>query len=490
MLEQHRTPPLGQQTQQLNLYQYDRLGYNELRFADVIAIIEEAERGNPKRWADLTRRMLHTDPDLLAAVDSRLDGVASVPWVLDPPKGVGEADAQLAGLAVDLCSAALEQVPDFEMTQRKLLDGIGQGYAVGELVWDRCSVAVGSRRYAIWCPVEIAPIHPRRFAFTEGFELALVESYSGRELPGERVSTVAGSAIRLPRDKYIVHQPSNILDYPTATGLFSAVARYWWVKQWCIRYWLGGAEKAANQRWIGFYPQEATPAAKQQLFDALEGLAADGVGVMDLRNKIEQFGGNFQGAAAVWQELVDLCDRGFAKAWLGSTLNTDVGDSGSRALGESQADQTIEPRRRRDSRSLWCDLRRYLLEPICRYNAIYDPQGPFGGRMPPVPVGRHVFAEEPVTVDQLMVDAGAVTVDELRQSRGLPAWGDERGAAIARPAPEAPRFSALAASPPAPEVAASADPFALARRIALGWQTATPTSSVLPTSGSSGARST
>lgn len=558
---QRRGPPLGQQTPALSLYQYDRLGYTELRFSEVIAIIEEAERGNPKRWADLTRRMVKTDPDLLSVVDTRLDGVASVPWALDQPQGVGEADAELAELAVELCTALLAGLPDFEQTQRKLLDGIGQSYAVAEIIWGRVPVALRNRRYLVWGPIDIIPIHPRRFAFTETFELALLEEYRDRTLEGERVRTLAGTGIRLLADKYIVHQPSNVLDYPTSTGLFAAVARYWWVKQWCVRYWLGGSEKAANPRWIGLYPQTATDAAKEQLFEALEGLAADGVGVMSKDNEIELHGGSFEGAARVWRELVDLCDRGFAKAWLGSTLNVDVGDSGSRALGESQATTTIDPRARRDSRSLWCDLRRYLLEPICRYNALYDPTGPFGGRMPPVPTGHHVFAEDPIEVDALLVNSGGSTVDELRQSRGLESWGDARGGAIARPltsgepvsalpstttAPAASAASAEAVqdtafngaqttalleigklvksgeitieyavfaitssfptispeqaraalasttptpsvapvAPPVPEVAAAADPFALAARIARGLQTATVTSSLSPTSGS------
>lgn len=481
--EQRSAPPLGDFTPELTIYRWDRLGYSELRFGDLVSIIEEAERGDPKRWADLTRRMVKTDPDLESVMCTRYDGVCAVRWELSPPESIASADADLADIAADLCTVVLNALPNFEQSQRDLLDAIGQSYSAVEIIWGRVEVALRERRYRVWAPVELRPIHPRRFVFSDSFELVLREEWLGRSLYGERVRTRAGMGIRLPRDKYIVHQPRQILDYPTSTGLFFAVARQWWVKQMVIRYWLAGAEKTANGRWLGQYPQTAHPSAKQELKDALETLAADGIGVMADTVKVEERGGNFQGAAAVWHELVDVMDASYAKAWLGSTLNVDVGDSGSRALGESQATETIHPRRERDSRALWGDIRRYLLEPICRYNAL-DPLGPFGGRMPPVPVGRHVFAEEPEQVDDLLIDVGGATVNEVRISRGKPAWTGPAGEAVARRSGSPAAFSAepVATS----EVSASADapfPWELATTLA-GSMARTLTSTRSPTTAS------
>jgi phage gp29-like protein len=476
-------------TPQPLIYRWDRLGYVELRFEDLISIIEDAQRGDPKRWADLTRRMVETDPDLAAVVGTRLDGVCASRWELSPPDGSG--DEALAKIAAELCTHALRSMLSFEQVQRDLLDGIGQGYAAGELIWERQQVTLSGKRYGVWLPTRIEPVHPRRFVFSDSFELALRDDYATHGLGGERIQTRAGMAIRLPRDKYIVHQPRQVLDYPTSTGLFLTVARYWWVKQWVLRYYLSGAERSANGRWLGKYPQNAPAAIKEALFEALESIAGDGIGVMADTTSTEEVGGDFTGAAQVWEGLVSLCDRGYAKAWLGSTLNTDVGDSGSRALGESQASTTIDPRRERDSRALWADIRRFVLEPICRFNAL-DALGPFAGRMPPVPVGRHVFAEDPVEVDDLLVDVGGATVNDVRVSRGQPAWSDPRGEAIAVKASNAPAWQQPQqpqAAPIAPEVSAAAEPpfpaWELAQRIARGWQMRTPTSTPSPTNPSS-----
>jgi hypothetical protein len=486
--DQRGTPPLGEMTPQPLIYRWDRLGYTELRFDDLITIIEEAQRGNPKRWADLTRRMVETDPDLASVVGTRFDGVCASRWELSPPEGT--ADEELASVAAALCTHALRSMLSFEQTQRDLLDAIGMAYSVGELIWERGTFAHNGKRYNVWLPTRIEPVHPRRFVFSDSFELALRDEYTTLNLPGERISTRAGLAIRLPRDKYVVHQPRQVLDYPTSTGLYLTVARYWWVKQWVLRYYLAGAERSANGRWLGKYPQQAAAGTKEALFDALEKIAGDGIGVMADVTQVEEVGGDFTGAAAVWEGLVNLCDTGYAKAWLGSTLNVDVGASGSRALGESQASTTIDPRRERDSRALWADLRRFVLEPICRFNAL-EPLGPFAGRMPPVPVGRHVFAEDPIEVDELLVKVGGATVNDVRVSRGQPAWSDARGQAIAKISEGAPAWGASAAAPVAPEVSAAADvpfPWQFAQKLASSMAR-TLTSSPSPTTPSDDAPS-
>jgi len=125
----------------------------------------------------------------------------------------------------------------------------------------------------------------------------------------------------------------------------------------------------------------------------------------------------------VWQQLYDNCNAAMSKAVLGSTLNVEIGDTGgNRAAAESQGDLTITPRAMRDARGMWATLQRDLLRPYLFFN-----RHRYGGAMPPVPVGETIMVEPAAEVDELIVAKGAVSYDELRQSRNLEPWGPERG---------------------------------------------------------------
>lgn len=449
-----RGPRLGRKTPRTTVSRWDRTQYTELRFSELTERIREAEQGKVERWADLTRRMMKTDPDLVSVVQTRLDAVARARYELAPPDAVLDEMAEVAKEAAELCEThCFRELPDFEQAMRDLLDGIGMGFGVAEIVWGRKQILYKGRRVGIFAPVDLIAVHPRRMAYTEDFRLALKVT-PGLEIEGmERVATRDGPAVLLPPDKYVVHQPRTILDYPTSTGLFMSVARPWWVKQWVTKYWLSGAEKAANPRVLGKYPQGATNDVREELFDALEAMAADGIGVMADTTALEYLQGNFSGAADVWERLERAQIAKYAKAWLGSTLNVEIGDTGgNRAAAESQADTTIDPRRDRDGQSLWGDLRRHLIEPFVRFNTA--PIGDLWSVKPPVPVGRFVHVEDAVEVDKDAIDAGVVTVNELRESRGLSPWPDDRGDRIVQPlaraTPDLPPIPVPDASPSVP----------------------------------------
>jgi phage gp29-like protein len=419
-------PPLGQLTTDARISRTNRgAEQGELRFSELMDYIRQAERGVVRRYADLTRRMLKSDLDLVSVVDTRIDGVVSVPWKVDPPETVAPGREADARRAADMCAAMLRAVPGLEQLFRDLLDAIGMGYAVAEIIW--------GRRDGLWVPIKIVAIHPRRFGFTDLFELVLREEPGDKYLDGERVQTRDGVGIRLPQGKYICHQPRQIADYPTSSGLFIPIARFWWVRQMVLRYWLGGAESQANRKWHGTYPQQGAKEAKQELFDALRQLSSDGVAATSEAVKILELGGDYQSSSQVWETLEARMVAAYAKGFLGSTLNVEVGETGgNRALGESQAEQTIEPRRQRDARALGGTIARDLFEPFLRYNSF--PIGSAFDRTPPTPVWSAVFHDDSENGDEAafnaLVRTGKVRVDEVRTKAGVPPLGGVEGQAF------------------------------------------------------------
>lgn len=477
------TPEVGQRTRQPSIYRWDRLGNVDLTIGAIASILRRAEQGTTKELVDLWLRMLKTDAHLASVWHTRISPVASARWELQPGEGP-ESLAPMATRLRDGCEEALKRLGNLEPLFTRLLGALGPGYAVAEIVWGRGQLM----GLPAWLPVKVKPIHARRFQFSERYELGLYDDgqaiHQLRE-DGWEVDEIRGQGgimARLPAGKYIVHQPAVIDDYPTATGLVHPLSRWWWAKSKATQFWLGGAEIAGNPRLLGKVDQMAPDEVLDELHKALETLSADGVAVTRGETAIDIIEGKANSSAEVWSQLVKTMDAAMSKAVLGSTLNVEIGDTGgNRAAAESQDSVTIEPRQEQDGAGLWSTLSDQLL----RFVRDYNPH--LFSHDAPLPVGQFVFAEEPVNVDQLAVSAGVVTVDELRESRGLPALGGEAGGRMVSMQPSSAPFS----TKPAPEVATSDVPFPtttpwdLARakaRASLPFSTgATQTSLPLPT---------
>lgn len=374
-------PRFGRLTRPLPLGRV-RTDYNELSLATLISRIERAENGDTRDWALTTRRMLKTDDHLVSVKNTRIDAVANAPYEITPPRNVRAADVELAQLAARVCQGALDHMDDLAIVQRDLLDAIGMGWSAGELVWEQRGVAI--------LPEAIVPIHPARFSFTEEIELALREDLLTRTLEGERVYTRGGTAIRLPKWKYLVHQSRQNFDFAPSTGLYLTSARPWWVKQWVMKYWLSGAEVGGNPRVKGKFTKQVAKEVRERLFETLESMAADGIFVAEDGTDIEMIAGLAADSAELWDKLYTRMDAAHSKAWLGSTLNVEIGDTGgARAAAESQGSLTMLPRSRQDAKAWWADVRRCVFRAICELNV-----GRLWSRMPPVPVGRSILDDE------------------------------------------------------------------------------------------------
>lgn len=482
-------PEPGVRTPRPTISRYDN---SKRRFVDldldtVVGILRRAEDGDTEDLADLWLRMLKTDAHLRSVWATRLAPVFSARWEVIPAD-VDESRAELALIGARGCEEALHGVDNIARSISALLDGIGVGFGVAEIVWGRGSI-LGKPG---WIPVGLEPVHARRFGFADTFEIGLYDN--GAAVPSleadgwhvDKILSRGRMLARLPAGKYVVHQPVEIHDYPTATGLVHTLARWWWAKQVATKYWLSGAETFANPRFIGKVEQSA-PGAQvvEDLLEGLEDLAADGVIVLRGGTSVETLDSKGEGAARTWESLVKFLDASISKAILGSTLNVEIGESGgNRAAAESQDDATIRPRQEQDAEQLWSSIRRDLFRHVIAYNPHIFPAGT------PVPKGRSVLAEETVEVDDLIVASGAVRFDELRESRGLPALGGERGEAFVKPAAAAPppTFAASDDTPaevaPVPFAATAAKPWevaaSVARRLSLRAASATPSPSTTP----------
>jgi phage gp29-like protein len=404
--------PVGRDVSPPSIMRWVPTAYGELSWPQVDAIQQQAQRGMTMQFVDLTRRMLRSDSHMLSCYETRIAAVAGAPYSIKPPSNVPKALDGVASLAADDCARAMELL-NWEDLAAHMLDAIFLGYSVAEIVW----TASGGM---VW-PTSVIMHQPRRFQFADDFSLYVYDQ--GWE-NGKAGTNPAMNALgpALQRDKFIVHTPRVIPDYPTQAGLFYALVRPWWIKSWCLKFWLAGAEFAGNPRLLGTLDQNADQAAVDYLSSAIQGLSADAQGIIRQGASLSYMS-QPSNVGQVWKDLVAVQDAAISKLTLGSTLNVEIGESGgNRAASESQDATTIVPRLERDQRQLWETIRRCVFTPFLRFNVHR-----YGGRMPPIPVGASEIVRQKAEVDDAIIRVGGVSYDELRLSRGLEAWGAEKG---------------------------------------------------------------
>jgi len=419
----HRTPQLG-------LQRYSPKSFSDLSLADVKQVLRRARKeGRTEDLSDLWATMME-DAHLDSVWQTFVAPIVAARWEL-APADVSEDLTVAAEIASDGCEEALKRIDLGDTISALLDDGEGLGYGAAEIEWGTGRLL---GRPAV-VPQKLTPILARRFAWSDDFELGLYDdglAVGELKKAGHDVDVIRGRGVqmaRLPAGKYIVHQPMRFHAVPTGRGVIFAVAKWWWIKQMVAQAALQGAEAFANPRFIASVEQ-ATPgdSVVDDLLDGLEKFASDGVAVLRGKTRIDVIDSKGEGASRTWEMYLKFADAAMSKGVLGSTLNVEVGDSGgNRSLGESQADQTIGPRRDQAAANIWLSLRRDLLSYVIKYNPhIFRPGSP-------VPTGRQILSEDPVEIDQVIVDAKAVSYDEMRTSRGLTPWGGDRGDAIIQP---------------------------------------------------------
>jgi hypothetical protein len=446
--------PVGREIAPPDMMRWAPTTYGELGWPQVDAIQLQAQRGQTMQFVDLTRRMMRSDSHILSCYETRIDAVAGAPFTVKPPSNIDASKTAMAELAANDCANAMQSL-NWEKLAAHLLDAVFLGYAVAEIIWEA--------RGGMVVPTGAILHHPRRFQFAHDFSLYVYDQGAAPRSAAERTAPGAMGP-SLARDKFIVHTPATIPDYPTQAGIFLALVRPWWMKSWCLKFWLSGAEFAGNPRLIGEITQNADSAAVSALSDAINSLSADASGVIREGTKLSYMTGAGN-VGPVWQDLIAQADASISKLVLGSTLNVEIGESGgNRAASESQDATTIVPRLERDQRQLWKTMERCVFEPFLRFNIAR-----YGGVMPPIPVGASEIVRQKAEVDDLIVRKGGCTYDELRTSRGLEPWGPAGGGeARIAPEAEAPAYPMSSAEPvsaaPSPlGGAGSVDPFSLRR---------------------------
>lgn len=240
------------------------------------------------------------DAHLDAVKNKRFAAITSRAWTIDGSKG----DAKKAKFVEEY----LWNI-DLRNTISQMLEAIGFGYAVHEIVWDAVQTDFG----VLILPTTIKDRKQEWFKFGNDGELLL--------------QTKDGTRQEMPDRKFLVtrNRPTTANPYGNAT-----YSRCFWplaFKKGGLKFWMIFVEKYGMPKAIGKVPPTATENEQQQFLRMLSNLIRDAVAVIPQTGSVELLETRLSGTNP-HSEIVNWADRAMSKAWLGETLTTEQTSSG------------------------------------------------------------------------------------------------------------------------------------------------------------------
>jgi phage gp29-like protein len=229
-----------------------------------------------------------------------------------------------------------------------LMDGIGKGYSVVEIMWDQSE--------GQWTPREYIWRDPRFFVFDRdtGQELRLLDegaSYEGRSLPPF---------------KFLVHRPKIKSGLTLRSGLARLAATAFMCKGFTLTDWMAFAEVFGMPLRVGRYGQGASDEDIATLKRAVANLASDAAAAIPDSMRIEFVeAGKAAGGHVLFENLGNFLDRQMSKAVLGQTMTTDDGASLSQASVHNEIRIDIK---RDDGGQAAATVNRDLIKPFVDLN--------------------------------------------------------------------------------------------------------------------------
>ena len=379
----------------------------------VLQIIKNARRGYLEPLMDLFAYVLETDAHTRGVYETMLRNVVSSPLRFD--------ETRADGRVVEFQTESLEGFRGYETAVTHLAHAHGIGLAICEKRWARVN---GSLRV-----VEMAPIAPRDTKFDDDW------------VPMVRSHGKGGGWVRTDEEplRWIVHVPGAVGLSPQMAGILIPCLMPWVLKKFATVYSVQTLERFAAPLIIATVSEQAPQAVLDQLIDDLENITATSAGAIRTGGSIEVISSAAGQAGQAHKVYIELFESQITQGIHGSNLNADGGKgAGSYALGVSQAQQTILPRLQGIADGVAECLRDQWFGQELDQNAHrFDGQS----HKPAAPMFA-LIQEAPPVITQLQVDAGAVTVNELRASAGLEPLEGEAGDRMVTPS-AAPAFAAM-----------------------------------------------
>lgn len=271
------------------------------------SLLQAAAEGDATEYLTLAEEMEERDLHYASVLGTRKLAILGLPIRVESYSD-DPLDIQMADEVRALLGSA-----EFGECLAHLVDAIGKGYAVSEMIWDRSQFP--------WTP-RFVERDPRWFRFDRdtGRELRLLDAAD------------ASNGIPLPPYKFVVHTPKIRSGLPIRGGIARLAAVSYMCKAWSWRDWMAFADIYGLPMRVGTYGPNASKDDILKLISAVANLGSDAAAVVPTSTKIEfQQAVQVAGAGDFFEKLVNWWDKQTSKGVLGQTMTADDGASMAQA---------------------------------------------------------------------------------------------------------------------------------------------------------------
>lgn len=304
-------------------------------------LLEAAAQGDAHDYLTLAEEMEERDLHYASVLGTRKLAIVGLDVLIESASD-DPADVRIADALRGVVARA-----EFGELIADLVDALGKGYAVAEILWDRSG--------RTWSP-RFRTRDPRWFRFDRdsGQELRLLDAAD------------PGNGIALPPYKFIVHKPRIRSGLPIRGGLARLAAPAYMCKAWSWRDWMAFADIYGMPMRVGTYGPNAKPEDIRKLMAAVANLGSDAAAVVPASTQIRfEQAPNVAGAGEFFEKLATYWDKQISKGVIGQTMTADDGSSLAQARVHELVRQDILEA---DARALSHTLQRQLVEPFVALN--------------------------------------------------------------------------------------------------------------------------
>ena len=305
-------------------------------------LLRAAEEGDAEDYLALAERMEEKDLHYNSVLGTRKRAVAQLDVVVEPAGDSAEDEAN-----AELVRNWLKRLT-LEDELFAILDAIGKGFSVNELVWETTEKD--------WQPKKICWVDPRWFE---------IDRVDGRTL------RLRGNEGPVPLDpyKFVVHNHVAKSGLPIRGGLARIAGWAYLFKNYAVKDWVSFAEIYGQPLRVGKYPPNATVDDRKTLLRAVANIGTDAAAIVPEGMLIEFVeGGSGAGGPDLYAKLCEFLDKQVSKGVLGQTLTTEVGsEGGSRATGQVH-NEVRGDIRRSDKKQLAATLTEQIARPLVELN--------------------------------------------------------------------------------------------------------------------------
>jgi phage gp29-like protein len=357
-------------------------------------LLLEAIDGDPMAYMQLAEEIEEKELQYASVLGTRKRQVAQLDITVTAPPGDDPIDKQITAAVQDeLVDSGLVAGALFDM-----LDAVGKGYSLTEIVWD----IQGSH----WGIASLEYVDPRFIRFDR----------PTRRIPLLRADNDGGIGLPLPPYKFAWLQIKAKSGLPVRNGIVRPVAWAWMFKNFALKDWVQFCEIYGIPFRVGKFAPGASEADKTALLQAVASVSSDAACIIPSNMQIDfqDAGGKGGSSADVHGALTDYLDKQISKIVLGQTGTTD--STPGKLGGNQDATEVREDIERADSNAISVVINRDIVSSFCLLN--YGPRPKY----PTIRVGR----SEPKNA-ALMVDTAAklvplglkVSQTDIRQAVGF-----------------------------------------------------------------------